>query len=252
MRGCRSLLAAAVLVAATLAATSCSGGSEGDALRPVDATGRGAGPGAAPASTTVRPTPAPPTSAAPAPTVRSDDGPAPDREGRATAALVDEVLARYDRALTALLRDPAAVLRPGDPVAAAWRATIAPGAVLVDDMSAVAAQHVASNREVVPPQGLDRSYVHRALTVEPRGGRSEAAAGPIDFTWCGWSPGIVRDRGSGRVLDDGVAHATGTGTLSPVVPTPPDGPTWVLGALDESTIDVLPAGSADPCPGRLR
>lgn len=252
MQRCRSPLAATLIVAAMLAATSCSGVSEADALRPVDATGRGDGPGAAPASTTGRPNPAPPTSAAPTPTVHPGDGTTPDGDGTTTAALVDAVLARYDRALTALLRDPSAVVRPGDPVATAWRATIAPGSVLADDMSAVAAQHAASNREVVPPRGLDRSYVHRALTVEPRGERSGDAAGSIAFTWCGWSPGIVRDRGSGRVLDDGVAHATGTGTLSPVVPTTPGGPAWVLGALDESTIDVLPAGSADPCPGRPR
>lgn len=151
------------------------------------------------------------------------------------AATVDEALGRYDRTLTALLRDPTALVRPDDQVLAAWTATISPGAVLLDDVRDLVAGHLAGGRRVEPPEGRDRSYSHRAVTAEWSG------ADVIEFTWCGVSPGVVRNASTGSVLDDGLGHATGSGRLRRT------GDTWLVDSLDEATIEILPADSPDPC-----
>ena len=223
-----------------------------DQLRPLD----GASAARTPARSPSRPAPSTSTTTDPGggattsdDALRTDTG-AGAGTGTDTAddptRIVDEVLARYDRTLTALLRDPGAVMRTDDPVLTAWRATIGPGAILADDIRNLAAERLGAGQIVEPPRGQDRSYLHRVVSIDDSGSRGPEPTERISFSWCGWSPGIVRDAKTGAVVDDGVGHATGTGTVRRF------GTTWLLDSLDESTIDVLAAGSPDPCPRGAR
>lgn len=155
------------------------------------------------------------------------------------------VLDAYDRTLMTLLADPTALLGDDDPRVAAWLATMSPGAVLADDVRAVVAGRAAAGQRVDPPPGTDRSYVHRAVRIDPAPPSSETSADVVRFTWCGWSPGIVTDVASGAVVDDTVAHVGGTGRVRRI-----DG-AWRLDSLDQDSIEVLTPGSGDPCPAPM-
>ncbi|UDY35415.1 hypothetical protein [Dermatobacter hominis] len=218
-------LALAALALAALALAGCTDRSR-EAVRPVD-------PGAGSTTTTQPPGPdhdASPTAAGAAVPAGVSDPPHDD-----PAATVQDVLARYDRVVTALHGDPSAFLRPGDPLLAEWVAVVPPGAVLADDIRTDVLGRLTRG-EAIPVEGGRLSYVHHAVGAQ--------AVGPdrLSFTWCGWSPGVVRDVATGSVVDDGVAAAAGTGTVERTAGG------WVLASLDQTSIDVLPAGSPDPCP----
>lgn len=149
---------------------------------------------------------------------------------------VQDVLDRYDLVVTGLHADPGVFLRPGDPLLAAWAAVVADGAVLADDVRSQVIDRLRRG-EAIPVRSGERSYVHHVQAV------TDAAPDRITFSWCGWSPGVVRDTATGAVTDDVVSHGVGTGIVEHL-----DGK-WVLSALDETSYDVLPSGTADPCPG---
>lgn len=193
-------------------------------------------------TTTTAPAPDRPTQPA-SPEASTAGGGRTDAEAR---AIVDDVLVHYDRGLTAMLRDPGVIMRPDDPAFTAWRERIGPGAILADDIRNLVAERLAAGQIVEPPRGQDRSYLHRVVSIDDSDSRAPEPTERISFSWCGWSPGIVRDAKTGAVVDDGVGHATGTGTVRRF------GTTWLLDSLDESTIDVLAAGSPDPCPRGAR
>ncbi len=225
---------------------ACVGCTEpaGDALEPLQSSPSARHGNAGPARTG-----APTTTSEPSSGTGSGTGPlpAPEREPGSVATgaaadqarIVEGVLRRYDDALTSLLRDPGTAARVDEPTPSGWRATIAPGAILADDIGDVAAARQAAGEVVEPPAGQDRSYLHRVVSVDVSG--PDAPADRIEFTWCGWSPGIVRDAATRLVVDDRVAHTTGTGAARSI-----DG-TWLLDSLDESTIDLMAPGSPDPC-----
>ena len=113
------------------------------------------------------------------------------------------------------------------------------GVVLFDDIRSQLAGRAARGESIL---GEDRQlpYVHHGIDADAEG------ADRVTFTWCSWSPGVVRDTATGAVVDDTVGQGTGTGVAERI-----DG-TWMLASLDESTLDLLPAGTADPCPGADR
>jgi hypothetical protein len=232
--GRRTALAVGALL---LTLASACAPSERHAVRPVDA-------GRAPATTAdaVALDAADPTSGpAPMPEpARAGATPSPaptgDVPGGAGAAdRVRAVLERYDRVVTALHADPAALLRPGDPLPAEWAAVVVPGTVLADDVTADVLGRLERG-EWIPAEPGAVSYLHHLVEV--------LAAGPerVSFRWCGWSPGIVRDVRTGAVVDDAVGVSEGRG----VVERTPDG--WMLTSLDQTALDLRPAGSPDPCP----
>lgn len=238
----RAPRAGATWVALVLLAglTSACGTGPVEPLRPLgDASApRATTPGAAtdptgtpPASITPSaPEPAGPTTTAPEP----GDGP-----GR----IVADVLDRYDRVLARLHADPAAMNRPGDPVGSELLGelgrVVPAGAVLFDDIRSQLAGRAARG-ESIPVEDRQLPYVHHGIDADAEG------ADRVTFTWCSWSPGVVRDTATGAVVDDTVGQGTGTGVAERI-----DG-TWMLASLDESTLDLLPAGTADPCPGADR
>lgn len=150
-----------------------------------------------------------------------------------------DVLDRYDRVLARLHARPAAVAHPGDPAGAELLSeldrVVPPGAVLADDVRSQLAGRAARG-EAIPFDGSTLPYVHRPVDA--------TAEGPdrVSFTWCSWSPGVVRDLSSGAVIDDAVGHGTGTGVAERI------GGTWMLSSLDEATLELLPPGRPDPCP----
>lgn len=234
-------LAVLVCITAFGFAAGCAENPD-QALRPLHAPQRSRTSATAPSE-------APPPTAQPSTTGSSEPAPRTDPAATSGAApvtpdgritVVDAVLDRYDRTLTAVLRHPGDALRDGDPAFAAWSATVAPGAVLADDIRSVVTGRAGAGEAVEPPTAGQLSYVHRAVSIHADSASVDPDA--LSFTWCGWSPGVVHDTATGAVADDGVSHTTGTGTLRRV------GQNWLLASLDETTIEVLPAGSPDPCP----
>ena len=222
------VLVAPVVASACATTDRADRADRADRLQPVD--GPVDGPASGARATTAPAAPAAPT--APTPTTAAGDGSTSGRRA------VDEVLVRYDRALTELAAAPDAVADPMHPLRAAWNAVVTPGTSLADDVTAAITARRRDGVIVGPgPGGL--SYRHRALST------SRGADGSVGFTWCGWSPGVGRNAVTGTVVDDAVAHAHGTGQARPT----PGG--WMLDALDQTDLTVLPAGSPDPCPAEV-
>ena len=221
----------AVSIAVTVALVAGCATHDTPAVRPLptaeDATT------AAPTTPTAEPATTDPAAAAPTPATPSSDGDG-DADGTGPTATVRAVLDRYDRVVAALHAEPAALLRPGDPLLAEWAAVVPPGAVLADDVRSTVLDRLARGEHIPPVDGA-LPYVHHVVAAAADGDER------IEFDWCGWSPGIVRDVRSGAVVDDGVGATTGTGVVERT------GATWALSALDQHTLDVLPPGSPDPC-----
>jgi len=157
---------------------------------------------------------------------------------------VQQVLDRYDRAVTALNADPSAIMRPGDALVADLDAVVPAATVLASDVRSAVADRLAAGEQVRRPGRGSPSWVHHATAITDPGDSS--GSGEIAFDWCSWSPGVAVDAASGAVTDDGVGQATGSGTVILA------GSTWVLTSLDQMSLEVLPAGSPDPCPGAAR
>ena len=217
--------------------TACSASEPGaaDRVRPIDGDRATGAPADGTSTATSRPGPT--TSTTDRQVAPTDDTTVAEPSD-ADRAAIDDLLARYDRALTDLAADPAAVTSLGHPLLIAWQAVVTPGTALADDLpAAITARHAEG--VVIRPSTEGISYRHRALQVIP------AADGSMSFTWCAWSPGIGYDISTGAVVDDAVGHAHGTGRSHVV-----DG-TWRLDALDQSDLDALAPGTQDPCPAEV-
>lgn len=148
---------------------------------------------------------------------------------------VRDLLARFDRSLGELHEDPSVLLRPDDSVLADFAAVVPAGAVLADDVRTQVLDRLSRGESIPAVEGVT-PYVHHVVTATADGGDR------IEFTWCGWSPGVVVDSVTGAVVDDAVGHGTGTGVADRI-----DG-RWMLSSLDETSYETSPAGSSDPCP----
>jgi hypothetical protein len=156
---------------------------------------------------------------------------APQQRDRAHAITL-EVLDGYGVVLTELAADPALDLGR---FAARWSSVADPTSAFSHDMLNALTSRVRDDQMVVRPGPGGRSYVHRPTRI------TAVDDDAIDFTWCGYSPGIGVHIVTGEVLDDAVGHAAGTGRLVR------DGQRWLLDTLDQEQLTVLPPGSGDPC-----
>lgn len=187
------------------------------------------------------PAPSPEPAALPEPAV-ADAAPAPppsagagtgEVDSTASRQVVDEVLLRYDAAMTAIGRDPLGATALGDPRSAALAGTVTPSSSLAAEVVRRLVTDAANGMTVDPgPHGL--SWSHAVVSASP------AIDGRIAFTWCGWSPGIGTGPG-GIVLDDGVRISQGTGEA-----VQHDGE-WRLDQLIELEAEVAAPGTPDPC-----
>jgi len=155
---------------------------------------------------------------------------------RATLAEIDAALLRYDELVTRLAADPVATSDPAHPARIEWATLVPVGTMLAEDVieQLVSGPAAEGTRLVPPPEGS--SYRHRALSV------ASAQDDGVEFSWCGYSPGVRVDLATGAVVDDDVAYVHGSGRLRPG----PGG--WVIDALDHLALEVHPPGSPDPCP----
>jgi hypothetical protein len=171
----------------------------------------------------------------------ADPGPAvpTGAGGNDLRARVDAALLRYDLALTALAAHPD---RAGDPASTertAWAGVVVPGSALDDAMvEEIVRRGNEEDGAVLPPPG-GLSYRHTSLSAS-------LIDGGIEFTWCGHSPGVGVERSSGTVVDDAVGHSHGTGQL--LLTAGPDR----VAQLDQTELEVLSAGTQDPCPSEVR
>ena len=221
-----TLLTSLVLSAAALLVGACGPRPPAPAVRAVDVP---------PTSTTAAPTTAPVPEAVDAPVGPNTTAATDDLRRQVDAALL-----RYDLALTALAAHPD---RAGDPASAertAWATVVVAGSTLDDAMvEEVVRRGVEEDGAVLPPPG-GLSYRHTALSA------TADADGTTAFTWCGHAPGIGVERSTGTVVDDAVGHSHGTGRLQV------DGSDVRVVELEQTQLEVLPAGTPDPCPTEVR
>lgn len=224
------MLAVAVAVpVAVLLVPACGDRPEPAAgARPLAAAERSSGPTA----TTSTPT----TTSAPAPVPTGSASPDLTTSGDAAVAVVDDVLARYGAVLDELSAEPTGAPPPGTPGRQRWDEVVVAGSALSDDVLSRLHRRATEERVVVVPGPEGLAYRHRATSIR------SASDTRIDFEWCGWSPGLGRSIDTGEVVDDEVAHSTGTGQLTH------DGVRWRLAALDQLDLVLLGPGAADPCP----
>ena len=219
-----------LVLALVLVAAGCGGRAPAPPVRAVAAP-----PGRTPSGPTTTVTAADEPSAEPEQGVADPVGPATD----ALRARVDAALLRYDLALTGLAAHPDRAGDPAAPERTAWAGVVVPGSALDDAMvEEVVRRATEEDGAVLPPPG-GLSYRHTALSAR-------AVDGTVEFTWCGHSPGIGVERSSGTVVDDAVGHSHGTGRLQPAPGTD------LVAQLDQTELEVLPAGTPDPCPGEVR
>lgn len=158
----------------------------------------------------------------------------------ATIDLVAEALARYGELLGNLAADPAGAPAPGSPARAAWDSLVLPGSPLSVELLERLTRRTVEQRMVIRPGPDGVTYRHTPVQVDAT--TTDERGQVIGFRWCGWSPGIGRSIDTGAVLDDAVAHATGSGHLRRV------GGAWLIASLDEEDLELLAPGSPDPCP----
>lgn len=217
--------------AALLLAPACGGGPEPDAgPLPLPDAAPSRGPSATPSTST-----APTTSAAPEPAPLGSASPDPTTPSDAAVAIVDEVLTRYGTVLDELSAEPTGAPAPGTPARQRWDDVVVAGSALSDDVLSRLHRRATEERVVVVPGSEGVAYRHRTSSIR------SATDTRIDFEWCGWSPGIGRSIDTGEVVDDEVAHSTGTGQLIH------DGTRWRLAALDQLDLVLLGPGAGDPC-----
>jgi len=156
--------------------------------------------------------------------------------------VVDDVLRRYDLALTHLAAEPAEALLAvtSAQAPAEWVASVQPDSALFSEMLDHVASSAGTSHVVPGPDGL--SYRHLATGVE------QPDPHTLSFRWCGVSEGVRRLDADGSVLDDAIGLAHGVGELR----DDGDGAGWRLAALDQMDLVVLAPGSPDPCPGEQR
>ncbi|MFN7148670.1 MAG: hypothetical protein ACK4V6_04235 [Microthrixaceae bacterium] len=145
---------------------------------------------------------------------------------------VSEVLDRYGVVLTELAADPSIDLAR---FATRWSTVADPSSPFSQDMLHILVARVRVDQMIIRPGPDGRSYVHRPVRI------TTVDDDTIDFTWCGYSPGIGVHVVTGEVLDDAVGHASGTGRLVRAEGR------WLLDTLDQDQLVALPAGSGDPC-----
>lgn len=197
-----------------------------------------------------------------------------DTAGSLALLVAADALSRYDEAVTALAVDPVTAADATSAVRELWDRTVTPGSLLHDDvLERMVLEPLANGTRLLPgPEGVGHRHHVTAITG--------TGDDHISFTWCGYSPGIRVERGSGAVVDDHVAVMGGVGRVvrrhrTPTVadesdrrwsgtgesdrdagawvnPPANDGRTgrptlWMLEELDHLDFDVSPPGSPDPC-----
>lgn len=230
----RAATVAALLAAISLTASGCAReASPASEVEQLEAAGTGASP------STHAPDAAGSTDPADPPVVPAE--PADTAPGRPADtvdphAVVTEVLDDYASLLTALSADPAGAPPSGSEGQARWHSVVLDTSALSAEVLDRMHRRATVDRVVIVPDQHGTSYRHHVVAARAQ------APDVIDFEWCGWSPGIGRSIDTGQVVDDQVAHATGTGRL---VRTDHR---WRLAALDQWELTLLAPGSPDPCP----
>ncbi len=158
----------------------------------------------------------------------------------ADLAMVGALLDRYDDLVTQLAVQPSASLDPGSPIRLDWARLVPTESALSNSVldQLVHRPVIAGTRLLPGPDGVSfRHHVDRT---------SRRDDGSIEFSWCGYSPGIRIEAATGKVIDGQVAHIRGIGRADRSQFNPE---LWVLDAFDQLDLKVLPPGSGDPCPG---
>lgn len=157
----------------------------------------------------------------------------------ADLAVVRALLARYDDLVTQLAVQPSTSLDPGAPIRLEWSELVPAESALSNSVldQLVRGPVLAGTRLLPGPDGV--SFRHH---VDRTSRRDDAS---IEFSWCGYSPGIRIETATGKVIDDQVAHIRGIGRADR---SQFNSELWVLDAFDQLDLKVLPPESGDPCP----
>ncbi|HTO00668.1 MAG TPA: hypothetical protein VL068_08335, partial [Microthrixaceae bacterium] len=152
--------------------------------------------------------------------------------------VVSELLGRYDYLVTQLAILPAVSADRNSPARLEWARLVPSESALHNSvLDQLVNRRLTDGTRLLPgPDGVSfRHHVERTSTRDD---------GSIEFSWCGYSPGIRINATTGAVVDDEVAHIRGVGRADR---DQWDNSVWILDAFDQLDLNVLPAGSGDPC-----
>lgn len=233
-----ALLAAGLLCAAP--ASACSGGRAPSSIEPLGGPRADRGTTArsdhpttvvTDETTTRRDTDGPVTTAA--------VGSAGETIDEALRAEVDELLERFDRAVSDLAAQPLAAGDDSHPLSRAWLAVVDPGSPLDDEVRSRILTDGTDNGQRIVAGSDGTAFRNTALDV------TRGVDGSVSWTNCGYAPGLAVDIRTGEIRDDRRASTRGHGTA---VRTQ-QGELRLSRLVDEEIVHLAP-GEPDPCAPR--
>ncbi len=162
---------------------------------------------------------------------------------------IGNVLESYDRVLTELSANPQTAADDQSPVIVRWHSVVLPGTRLDEEIrTRTLTNHRANHMVVRPPAERDRrnsrgresealSWIHSVVEIN-----DTTNPGQIDFSYCGYSPGIGYHERTGEVIDNQRATTRGSGRTT----RQPDGRILLSSLVDEELL-LLGTGEANPC-----
>ena len=177
--------------------------------------------------------------AAPTPGAEGDVPPGVGRSDPLAAARAElaDLLARYDRALSALAADPLVAGDDGHRLTRAWLSVVVAGSTVDEEVRWRILTDGRDNGVRIVPDGSGTSYRTTALDVTVHGD------GSLSWDSCGYVPGVAVDLRTGQVRDATRSTTRGRGTAV----RGPDG-RLAVSSLDDEQVEPLPEGRPDPCP----
>ncbi len=163
----------------------------------------------------------------------------PGEEATGTDAVgeLDDLLQRFDIAITGLFAEPLAAAADDHPLSRAWLEVVVAGSELDRQ---VRGRILASGtddgiRIVAGDEGISFSNVALEVTEQPDGS--------LEWVNCGYAPGVGVDMHTGEVRDDNRTSTRGRGTAIRGT----DGELMISELWDEEST-LLADGEPDPCP----
>ena len=211
-----------------------------------DAGGRDSSSGAAPAgeiepieaisgSSAVKPEPVPHEDPA-KPTISVTPEHDPNVNVASRSEIADQ-LRKLDKSLTALTGDPLAAADPTSAAVAQWRGAVVGGSYFDNDVRTSIVTDGRDNRLAYRPGDGNTSFSHTLLEI------ISGSNDQVEFTYCGYAPGIGYHLDTGEILDDDRAVFHGTG----VVQRQSDG-SLLIAEFGHTKLRLLSSQENNPCP----
>lgn len=222
--GALALLLVGGMLAGGMVLGACTSPRAEPEVSPLEGTTPGAPP-----HTGAQPDQGPSTDAV-APGVESGTGASP------VDAELDQLLGRFDAAISALYADPLAAGDDAHPLSVAWLGVVVGGSQLDRQVRGEILAAGAEDHMRILPDRDGVAFANTALEV------SVHPDGSVTWTNCGYAPGVGVDLDTGEVRDDNRTTTRGRGRA---VRDEHGG--LVMSELWDDRTSLLPPGEPDPC-----